>query len=59
MEKQTKQGRKQTSLLETGFSLEYAFIKSLSQSKTLQVMVVIGIVLFGALGLFLYKMAGA
>jgi hypothetical protein len=32
---------------------------SMKQSKTLTVMVIIGIILFGGLALFLYKMAGS
>lgn len=54
-----KQESKDNALLATGLLTEFAFLQSLIKSKTLFVMCLIRIAIFGGLGLFLYKMAGA
>lgn len=46
-------------LLATDNLTLFAFLQSLVKSKTLLVMTVVGLVMFGGFGLFLYKMAGA
>jgi hypothetical protein len=59
MDNQTKDDLKTTALLATGTLTQFALLKSMSQSKTLTVMVIIGAILFGGLALFLLKMSGA
>ena len=57
--KPTKEEIKTTALIATGLLTEHAFLKSLSQSKTLKVMAVVSTILFGGFCILLYKMAGA
>jgi hypothetical protein len=59
MKKESINTPKNTVLLATGNLTGFAFLQSLVKSKALVVMSIIGIILFGGLGLFLYKMAGA
>tara|TARA_R110002012_G_C11637755_1_gene610360 strand:+ start:433 stop:708 length:276 start_codon:yes stop_codon:yes gene_type:complete len=59
MDNQTKDDLKTSALLATGTLTQFALIKSMTQSKTLTAMVIIGAVLFGGLALFLLKMSGA
>ena len=59
MDNQTKDDLKTSTLLATGTLTQFALLKSMTQSKTLTVMVIIGTILFGGLALFLLKMSGA
>jgi hypothetical protein len=59
MDNQTKDDLKTNALLATGTLTTFALLKSMTQSKTLTVMVVIGVILFGGLAMFLFKMSGA
>ena len=58
MDNQTKDDLKTSALLATGTLTQFALLKSMTQSKTLTVMVIIGAILFGGLALFLLKMSG-
>ncbi|WP_196492521.1 hypothetical protein [Psychrosphaera haliotis] len=53
MEKQTKDDLKTTAMLFTGTLTEFALLKSMTQSKTLTAMVIIGLAMFAGLGFFL------
>jgi hypothetical protein len=59
MENKTKDDLKTCALLATGTLTQFALLKSMSQSKTLTVMVIVGVILFGGFALFLFKMSGA
>ena len=59
MDNQTKDDLKTSALLVTGTLTQFALLKSMTQSKTLTVMVIVGAILFGGLALFLFKMSGA
>jgi hypothetical protein len=59
MDNQTKGDLKTSALLATGTLTPFALLKSMTQSKTLTVMVIIGVILFGGLAMFLFKMSGA
>lgn len=58
MKKNSMNDPKNTVLLATGMLTTFAFLQSLTKSKTLIIMTIIGLVIFGGLGLFLYKMSG-
>jgi hypothetical protein len=59
MDNQTKGDLKTSALLATSTLTPFALLKSMTQSKTLTVMVIIGAILFGGLAMFLFKMSGA
>jgi hypothetical protein len=59
MDNQSKDDFKTSALLATGTLTQFALLKSMTQSKTLTVMVIVGAILFGGLALFLFKMSGA
>ncbi len=59
MDNQTKDDLKAGALLATGTLTQFALLKSMTQSKTLTIMVIVGAILFGGLALFLFKMSGA
>lgn len=59
MDNQTKDDLKTSALLATGTLTQFALLKSMTQSKTLTGMVIIGAILFGGLVMFLINMAGA
>jgi hypothetical protein len=59
MDNQTKDDLKTSALLATGTLTQFALLKSMTQSKTLTIMVIVGAILFGGLALFLFKMSGA
>jgi hypothetical protein len=59
MDNQTKDELKTSALLATGTLTGFAILKTMTQSKTLTVMVIIGSILFGGLAIFLFKMSGA
>jgi hypothetical protein len=59
MDNQTKDDLKTGALLATGTLTQFALLKSMTQSKTLTIMVIVGAILFGGLALFLFKMSGA
>ncbi len=59
MDNQTKDALKTSALLATGTLTQFALLKSMTQSKTLTTMVIVGAILFGGLALFLFKMSGA
>lgn len=54
-----KETDKANVLMATGLLTEYALFKSATQSKTLTIMLIVGLILFGGFALFLFKMAGA
>ena len=54
-----KETDKANILMATGLLTEYALFKSASQSKTLTIMIIVGLILFGTFALFLFNMAGA
>lgn len=59
MKKESMNDPKNLILLATDNLTLFAFLQSLVKSKTLILMTIVGLVIFGGLGLFLYKMAGA
>ena len=59
MDNQTKDDLKTSALLATGTLTQFALLKSMTQSKALTAMVIIGATLFGGLAIFLLKMSGA
>jgi hypothetical protein len=58
MDNQTKNNLKTNVLLATGTLTQFALLKSMTQSKTLTAMIVVGVILFGGLTMFLFKMSG-
>ena len=58
MDNQTKDDLKTNALLATGTLTVFALVKSMTQSKTLTAMVIIGGILFGGLAMFLFNMSG-
>ncbi|BDX05561.1 hypothetical protein [Planctobacterium marinum] len=59
MDKKEQQEIKDNAPIMTGLLTEFAFWQSLKTSKTLQIMTIIGLLLFSGLGWLLYKMTGA
>jgi hypothetical protein len=59
MDNQIKDELKTSALLATGTLTGFAILKSMTQSKTLTVMVIIGSILFSGLAIFLFQMSGA
>jgi len=59
MRKESMNDPKNLVLLATDNLTLFAFLQSLVKSKTLIIMTIVGLVMFGGFGLFLYKMAGA
>ena len=59
MDNNKKETDKTNLLMATGLLTEYALFKSASESKTLTIMIILGLILFGGFALFLFKMAGA
>ena len=59
MKKESMNDPKNLILLVTDNLTLFAFLQSLVKSKTLIIMTIVGLVMFGGFGLFLYKMAGA
>ncbi|ASP48793.1 hypothetical protein [Cognaticolwellia beringensis] len=58
MDDKTKDNLKTSALLATGTLTQFALLKSMTQSKILTVMVIVGAILFGGLVMFLIKMSG-
>ena len=59
MKKQTKENLVESALIGTGLLSQFALLKSMTESKTLTIMVIIGFLFFSGFILFLVKMAGA
>ena len=58
MDQQTKDDIKTNALIATASLTKVALLKSMTESKTLTIMVVVGVTLFSGFGFFLTKMAG-
>jgi hypothetical protein len=58
MNKQTKEDLVEAALIGTGLLSKFALLKSMAESKTLTVMVIVGLLFFSGFTLFLVKMAG-
>ncbi|MGI2110721.1 hypothetical protein ACRN9C_15140 [Shewanella frigidimarina] len=59
MNKQTKENLAEAALIGTGLLSKCALLKSMTESKTLTIMVILGLLFFSGFILFLLKMAGA
>ncbi|PMG51077.1 hypothetical protein [Shewanella sp. 10N.286.52.B9] len=59
MNKQSKENLAEAALIGTGLLSKFALLKSMTESKTLTIMVVLGLLFFSGFILFLVKMAGA
>ena len=59
MNKQIKENLAEAALIGTGLFSKFALLKSMTESKTLTIMVIIGLLFFSGFILFLVKMAGA
>ncbi|MGI2111593.1 hypothetical protein ACRN9C_19705 [Shewanella frigidimarina] len=59
MNKQTKENLAEAALIGTGLLSKFALLKSMTESKTLTIMVILGLLFFSGFILFLVKMAGA
>ncbi len=57
MDREQKNKIKEPSVLEQLFPTEMGFMQSLGESKTLIIMLVVFLTLFGGLGLFILKMS--
>jgi hypothetical protein len=58
LNKQTKENLTEAVLLGTGLLSKFALLKSMTESKTLTVMVIVGLLSFSGFILFLVKMSG-
>lgn len=58
MNKQTKEDLAEAALIGTGLLSKFALLKSMEESKTLTVIVIVGLLFFSGFILFLVKMAG-
>jgi hypothetical protein len=58
MNKQTKEDLVEAALIGTGLLSKFALLKSMAESKTLTVMVIVGLLFFSGFTLFLVEMAG-
>ncbi|MFS1422877.1 hypothetical protein [Shewanella sp. 10N.286.48.B5] len=59
MNKQSKENLAEAALIGTGLLSKFALLKSMTESKTLTIMVILGLLFFSGFILFLVKMAGA
>lgn len=59
MNKKTKENLAEATLIGTGLLSKFALLKSMTESKTLTIMVILGLLFFSGFILFLVKMAGA
>jgi hypothetical protein len=59
MNKKTKENLAETALIGTGLLSKFALLKSMTESKTLTIMVILGLLFFSGFILFLVTMAGA
>ncbi len=59
MNKQTKENLAEAALIGTGLLSKFALLKSMTESKILTIMVILGLLFFSGFILFLVKMAGA
>ncbi|GIU13684.1 MULTISPECIES: hypothetical protein [unclassified Shewanella] len=59
MNKKTKENLTEAALIGTGLLSKFALLKSMTESKTLTTMVILGLLFFSGFILFLVKMAGA
>ncbi|WP_064792090.1 hypothetical protein [Shewanella woodyi] len=59
MNKQTKENLTEATFIGTGLLSKFALLKSMTESKTLTIMVILGLLFFSGFILFLVKIAGA